>query len=159
MPDVAEAEMRRKDRFLDDYMLFLLASVSAAASEGFHAIVRDRGLKVPEWRVLASLYDSDGQMITRLAALAMMEQSRLTRIVERMDERGLVARSDDKADRRRVRVFLTDKGRALARDMVAEARDHEARLLALLPSGEARHLKRLLLKLHGRIGAVGPQEP
>ncbi|PQO23354.1 MarR family transcriptional regulator [Rhodobacteraceae bacterium WD3A24] len=155
----AEAEALREGRFLDDYLLFLLASVSAAASEGFHAIVRDRGLKVPEWRVLASLYDSDGQMITRLAALVMMEQSRLTRIVERMDERGLVTRRDDKADRRRVRVYLTAKGKAVAHEMVAEARDHEARLLSLLPAGQARQLKSLLLKLHGRIGAVGPEWP
>lgn len=135
----------------------MLASLSAAASEEFHDIVRERGLKVPEWRVLASLYDSDGQMVTRLAELALMEQSRLTRIVERMDDRGLVTRRGDDHDRRRVRVFLTEQGATLAREMVAEARAHETRVLSLLPAPQARQLKKLLAELHLRIGAARPE--
>ncbi|MRX48993.1 MarR family transcriptional regulator [Paracoccus sp. S-4012] len=134
--------------FLPDYLLFLLATASAAASEGFHARARQAGLRVPEWRVLGSLHDQDGQMITRLAQLSLMEQSRLTRVVERMVDRGLVIRQGDAGDRRRVRVWMTDEGRALARRVVAEARSHEAGLIALLGEAEGRQLKDLLKRLH-----------
>lgn len=157
-PDDAQAPDGREDRFLDDYLLFLLASVSAAASEEFHAIVRAHGLKVPEWRVLACLHDRDGQMVTHLAALALMEQSRLTRVLERMEERGLITRRGDASDRRRVRVHLTAKGAALAQDMVAQARAHEARTLALLPAARARQLKATLRRMQGLLGAVTPTE-
>ncbi|WP_043766957.1 MarR family winged helix-turn-helix transcriptional regulator [Roseivivax isoporae] len=138
------ADSREGVPFLPDYVLFLLASTSAAASEEFHAEVRANGLRVPEWRVLACLSDADGQMVTRLAALSLMEQSRLTRIIDQMDARGLVERRSDAADRRRVRVFLTPAGADLARRMIDKARAHETALLDRLPGGSGRELKRLL---------------
>lgn len=140
--------------FLPDYLLFLLASLSVRASEGFHAIARAEGLKVPEWRALAVLHDSDGQMITRLAALALMEQSRMTRVIERMETRGLVRRAGDARDRRRVRVMLTESGRALAAAMVARARAHEAGILATLPAAQRSQLKPAL---RGLLAALIPQ--
>lgn len=134
-------------RFLEDYLLFLLAAASASASAGFHQIIRENGLRVPEWRALACLHDKDGQMITRLAALALMEQSAMTRVIERMEERNLVERRGDTRDRRRVRVHLAPEGRALVETLVAEARSHEARVLALLPRAEHQRLKQSLAHL------------
>jgi DNA-binding MarR family transcriptional regulator len=130
--------------FLADYLPFLLALASAAASDGFHAFVRSRGLRVPEWRVLACLHDCDGTMITRLAAQALMEQSAMTRVIERMEERGLVARRSDPRDRRRARVHLTPEGRVLAGDLVARAQADDAELMAMLPPEQRDTLKPLL---------------
>lgn len=142
-----QADQAQSDRFLEDYLLFLLAAASASASAGFHAIVRDRGLRVPEWRALACLHDEDGQMITRLAALALMEQSAMTRVIERMEERGLVTRRGDTRDRRRVRVFLTPEGRSLVEALVRHARAHESQVLELLPAAERQTLKASLALL------------
>ncbi|MCC5987596.1 MAG: winged helix-turn-helix transcriptional regulator [Pararhodobacter sp.] len=133
--------------FLGDYLLFLLAAASASASAGFHAIVRQNGLRVPEWRVLACLHDRDGQMVTRLAALALMEQSAMTRVIERMEERSLVTRRSDPRDRRRVRVFLAPDGRALLEALLNLARDQEAQVLACLPPEQRRALKPMLASL------------
>ena len=79
----------KKPDFVSDYLLYLLAAASDAASEQFHKTVRKAGLRVPEWRVLACLYDHDGAMITELARLALVEQSRLTRIVLQMENAAL----------------------------------------------------------------------
>ena len=133
--------------FLNDYLLFLLAAASASASAGFHAIVRQNGLRVPEWRVLACLHDRDGQMVTRLAALALMEQSAMTRVVERMEERGLVTRQGDARDRRRVRVFLAPDGRSLLEPLLKRAREQEAQVLACLPPTQRHALKPVLADL------------
>ncbi|QFT58823.1 Organic hydroperoxide resistance transcriptional regulator [Sulfitobacter sp. THAF37] len=133
--------------FVSDYLLYLLAAASDAASAQFHAKVRAAGLRVPEWRVLACLLDDDGAMITKLAGIALAEQSRLTRIILQMETRGLVARRGDAADKRRVRVYLTDAGRALARDLVAEARVHEAALIQSLSGGDGARLKPALRSL------------
>lgn len=141
-----------KGRFVDDYLLYRLASVSSGASEAFYRIVRDHGLKPPEWRVLGSLDGDEGATITGLADLSFMEQSRMTRLVERMEAKGLVRRVADPDDRRRVRVFYTDAGRSLAATLIAAAKEHEARVLALLPPAEAAQLKSLLARLDERIG-------
>ena len=68
--------------FVENYLLYLLAAASEKASADFHEEVRAAGVRVPEWRVLACLADEDGAMITHLAALALAEQSRLTRIID-----------------------------------------------------------------------------
>ncbi len=147
MVETAASNPARESGFLEDYLLFLLAAASASASAGFHAIVRQHGLRVPEWRVLACLHDSDGQMVTRLASLALMEQSAMTRVVERMEERGLLERRGDSRDRRRVRVFLTDNGRALLGPLLGLAREQEAEILASLPPAQRAALKPMLASL------------
>ena len=149
---------RQGEGFLDDYLLFLLAAASTAASAEFHAQARAAGLKVPEWRVLACLWDTDGQMVTQLAQLTLMEQSRLTRVVERLVERGLVERHGDDDDRRRVRVHLTDAGAALAGPLVRLAKSHEAWLLGELGTRDAAALKRALRKLNRVVKAPVPQD-
>ena len=136
---------------VSDYLLYLLAAVSERASNQFHARVRKEGLRVPEWRVLACLYDEDGAMITQLARFALLEQSRLTKIIDQMAARGLVARRDDPGDKRRVRVFLTEHGRSLADRLVADALQHEAGILAALDGDEAAGLKPVLKALLDRM--------
>ena len=138
-----------QDGFVSSYLLYLLAAVSDRASAQFHAHARKHGLRVPEWRVLACLMDEDGAMVTRLAHLSLMEQSRLTRIIDQMAARGLVSRRSDPIDGRRVRVFLSDEGRRLAAQLIEDARAHELSILAGLSTEDAQALKPVLQKLLG----------
>lgn len=148
----AQQEVRHagEDRqgFVSNYLLYLLAAASDKASADFHLHVRARGLRVPEWRVLACLSDRDGLMVTQLAQLALMEQSRLTKIIDQMASSDLVTRANDERDRRRVRVFLTPKGRRSAEDLVAVAKAHEAHIVEQLAPGEAEPLKEALRRIH-----------
>lgn len=135
------------EKFVSSYLLYLLAASSEAASHQFHAKVRKLGLRVPEWRVLACLFDQDGLMITQLARFSLMEQSRMTRIVDQMEKRELVARKSDAGDGRRVRIYLTDDGRLMSTQLVLEAKDHEKRLLSALSPADAERIKPSLLRL------------
>lgn len=135
------------DGFVSNYLLYLLAAASDAASAQFHAHVRANGLKVAEWRVLACLIEKDGQMITRLARVALFEQSRLTRIIEKMEDRGLVTRRPDLRDGRRVRVHLTGDGRALADRLVTDAQVHENDLIAAVATDDGTEIKSVLKSL------------
>ena len=141
----------KQPEFVFDYLLYLLAASSEKASEQFHDQVRARGLRVPEWRVLACLADTDGMMITRLASLSLLEQSRMTRIIAQMENKNLVRRTVDTADKRRVRVQLTDKGREVADRLVAEAKTHEAALLSSLADTDAARIKGVLRVLLNRL--------
>ncbi len=138
-------------KFVSSYLLYLLAASSEAASHQFHARVRELGLRVPEWRVLACLFDQDGLMITQLARFSLMEQSRMTRIVDQMEKRGLVARRSDQGDGRRVRVYLTSEGQALSERLVEEAQDHEDNLLSALSPADAERIKPSLVRLLGAL--------
>lgn len=145
-------EAPEKTPFVDDYLLYLLAAVSHSASAQFHAHVRTLGLRVPEWRVLACLADADGAMVTRLARLSLLEQSRLTRILDQMEDRGLIRRRPDPQDARRVRVYQTDEGRALSERLVEDARTHESQLLKQLAPKDAQAIKPVLKALLASMG-------
>ena len=136
-----------EDTFVSGYLLYLLAASSEQASAQFHARIREHGLRVPEWRVLACLVDNDGMMITRLASLSLLEQSRMTRIIDQMVARGLLHRVTDSDDKRRVRLRLTETGREVATEVVAEARAHEAKLLSALADTDAARIKMVLQTL------------
>lgn len=136
-----------KDTFVSGYLLYLLAASSEHASAQFHAQVSAHGLRVPEWRVLACLVDNDGLMITKLAKLSLMEQSRMTRIVDQMHGRGLLLRTEDTQDKRRVRISLTAEGRRIAEALVGQAKAHEAQLLSSLADTDAARIKSVLATL------------
>lgn len=150
-------QAEQDEGFVRDYLLYLLAAASDAASGDFHVRVRARGLRVPEYRVLACLADHDGQMVTQLAQLALMEQTRLSKIIDQMAEKGLVSRRDDRRDRRRVRVFLTNQGRRLAEELVDEAKAHERSIVERLAPGEAARLKESLKQVMALFGRLPPE--
>jgi len=142
-----QEESRKETGFVADYLLYLLAAASEYASAEFHRQVRKSGLRVPEWRVLAGLYDCDGLMVTELARISLYEQSRLTHIIAQMEKRGLVRRGSDPEDLRRVRVNLTVEGRKVAEQLVKKARVHEDNLLRALQDGDSSRLKPALRDL------------
>jgi MarR family transcriptional regulator, organic hydroperoxide resistance regulator len=137
-------------RFVDDYLAYLLAAASARVSAEFHEEVKRARLSVPKWRVLASLADGAPSTVGGLAALVLVSQPTLTKIVKRMAREGLVRAADDPADRRRTLVRIAPKGRARVSGLLAAAKAHETARLASYAPGEVAKLKRLLKDLIGR---------
>jgi DNA-binding MarR family transcriptional regulator len=71
----------------------------------------ERGLTLRWYDVLVHLEaTTDGLPMNELAARILSSKSGLTRVVDRMDEAGLVRRERPAHDRRVVNVFLTGKG-------------------------------------------------
>ena len=80
------------DRFVDDYLLYLLARASHALSAEFHGTLRKAGVSVPVWRVLATLSGSPGETVTGLAEACLLQQPTMTKLLDRMVRDGMVKR-------------------------------------------------------------------
>lgn len=61
--------------------------------------------------IIISLYHNDGQSLKELTACRNVKASTTTTMVSRMEKLGLVKKVADEKDRRKTRVYLTDKGR------------------------------------------------
>ncbi|MEJ5943787.1 MarR family transcriptional regulator [Pseudokineococcus basanitobsidens] len=86
----------------------------------------------------------DGLRVSDLASALRIAPRSATEVVDGLEERGLVVRASDPADRRAVVLRASDAGRALSRDVeVARARGGEA-LLARLGADDRVELARLL---------------
>lgn len=107
---------------------------------------RSADLSHAEYGVLRCLSASEDREIHmgRLAATASVTPSHLSRIVARLERRGLLARSTDPADARRTLARLTEPGVILLRDVdpgyIAEVR---ARVFELLEGEQVDQLEDL----------------
>lgn len=91
----------------------------------------------------------------------LLSQPSVSRLIDRLAARGLVAKSDDPVDARGTVVTLTDEGVALFRRVGADhGRVIADRMLAALDPDELRTLRTLTDKLRGGAapGAPGAQE-
>jgi DNA-binding MarR family transcriptional regulator len=137
-------------RFVDDYLLSLLARASYVVSSEFHGRLRARGVSVPVWRVLATL-SGGPETVTALAEACLLQQPTMTKVLDRMERDGLVKRQQDARDRRLVRVHLAQRGEAMVADLLAAARAHEAEVVARHPdAGAIKDLLRALIARQGR---------
>lgn len=137
-------------RFVDDYLGYLLGQANHALYKDFDQQVRAAGLSSIEWRVLATLHDSDPITVSQLAREVLAKQPTVTKLVQRMADQGWVALLADPADQRRTLVDVTPTGRRLVRPLLEKARAHEAAMLRSLGASEQAALKKLLAKLAAR---------
>lgn len=73
--------------------------------------------------VLMHIDDDSGSPSTSIAPLLGMEVTSMSRLLNSMEEKGLIIRKQDKEDKRMVRIFLTEEGkekRKIARRVVKQ---------------------------------------
>ncbi len=104
-----------------------------------------------EYDVLYTLSKCPGpQRMSELNRHVLLSQPALSRLVDRLADRGLVRREADPADGRGVRLSLTDAGRALQRQIGRwHARDVATAMIKELSPAELRQLQAICLKLAG----------
>jgi DNA-binding MarR family transcriptional regulator len=78
-------------------------------------------LSLTQLRVLGILRDRRLRM-AELAGYLGLEKSTISGLVDRAEQRGLLARARSGDDRRAVEVFMTDEGRRLAETVEADVR-------------------------------------
>lgn len=146
-----------RDSFARNYLSYLLARASHIVSSVFHESLEQWNLSVPEWRVLACLSDVEGLSVGELAAMAIMKQPRLTKVLDGMVESGLIRRRGAPEDRRRVTIHLTAKGASKVKPVLAAAKQHEEDFLGHFTRDERLTIKYaldLLIDRHATHGAA-----
>ena len=137
--------------FVDDYLPALLAQASQLISSEFHAVARRQGFSVSEWRVMATLSGGTAVSIGQLAQVTITKQPTVTRLLDRMEANGHVARLPHDSDRRVTLVRITRKGAMKVGRLMELAREHELRVLepfGLLRAEELKHTLRQMIELH-----------
>ena len=136
---------------LIDTIAPLLAQQRQKWAERCHA----HGLSLVGFQVVALLEMHGPMPMTRLADELGVALPNATGIVGRLAERGIVARGTDPADRRVVRIDLTDTGRNLINDMESARRDRLRRLVGVLTDDQQRRLLRSVRDLQAAAIALG----
>lgn len=136
---------------LDRSFGFLLHDIARLMRKRYEQRARPLGLTRAQWQVLAHLQRHEGINQSGLAELLEIEPITIARLLDRMEEAGLVERRADPADRRARRLFLTERawpmlerGRALGDQVRAEA-------FTGLTAAEREQLIDMLLRVRGNL--------
>ncbi|MGH8573724.1 MAG: MarR family winged helix-turn-helix transcriptional regulator [Gammaproteobacteria bacterium] len=126
---------------------YLASQVSKYGRRQLERVLREHGLGLVHDAVLTALSDFGPLAQQELADSLDLNKSHLVGPIDELEDRGLVKRSRDAADRRRNHVTLTPDGQALvARLQPAGLRSQQGFLDALSPA-EQRTLVSLLQRV------------
>jgi DNA-binding MarR family transcriptional regulator len=139
---------------LDAYLPYLLNRAGARIAGAFSEEVRPLGATLQTWRVLAALRERDGRRMGDLSETTSIEVSTLTRLVDNMEKKGLVARRRAVADARAVTLHATPAGRRLTQRILPIAERYERVALTGFSAAESDALKAALRRLYGNMDAL-----
>ena len=123
-------------------LLQLLTRAERLMSRRCTAILGAQGCSLDAWRVLTLLSDGAGRPMTDVAEQTFLPPGTLTKLVDQLVDDNLVYRRVDDLDRRRIRAYLTPRGRRLHERI---SRELAASLTELATAGADRELLAALL--------------
>jgi homoprotocatechuate degradation regulator HpaR len=121
-----------------------LLKAREAVMAGFRPDLEAHDLTEQQWRVLRVLVEHPGITAGELAERAALLKPSLSRIVGRLEQRGLVERRTGEGDLRLARLSMTVAGRRLVRTIAPRS---ETRYRAI----EAAYGRERLAELHGML--------
>lgn len=101
---------------LDRQVCFPLYAASNLLNRLYRPILGDLGLTYPQYLVMLVLWKHTPQTVGSLGDMLHLDSGTLTPLLKRMELAGLISRTRDADDERRVLIDLTAKGRGLRAD-------------------------------------------
>lgn len=102
---------------MKESIAFLISDVSRLMRRRFDERARAIGVTRTQWRVLKFLQRGEGINQGGLAEMLEVEPITACRMIDRLEEAGLVERRRDPSDRRAWQIFLTERARPLLDDL------------------------------------------
>jgi DNA-binding MarR family transcriptional regulator len=133
---------------LDAFLPFRLSVASNLVSD----VIADSykslfGLKIPEWRALALIGETDGITQLEVASRSRLDKVTVSRATIALSARGLVARKQHPSDGRSQLLTLTPAGRDLYSKIVPEALALERQIFAGIAESELQNFIKTLNKI------------
>jgi DNA-binding MarR family transcriptional regulator len=139
--------MVKKNKINTDCYIFLLSR----ASQKGHQLVQKRlepyEITNIQYVVLEMLWNQEGFTAAELGKRLMIDKATLSGILERMVAGGWVVKSPGERDKRIIRLFPSEKARALKKKLIKERERANEELLAGFNKEERTTLKKFLLEL------------
>lgn len=126
---------------------YLLRMVSNVVSQGFARKVAGEGVTVAEWAILRSLYGSDAIAPSALARKMGMTKGAISKLADRLLEKGLIERTGNAEDKRGHSLSLSVVGAKAVPVLAGLADENDAAFFAVLSDEDRERLRGLLQAL------------
>lgn len=139
---------------LENAVPYLLARAGMRMGQSFSAELKQYGISLTEWRVCVALRHQPHQRLSELASNTSTEPSALSRSIESLLQRGLLARDRVGDDALARSLVLSDEGLALTERIIPAAQLYERIALAGLTPAQADQLRDLLRRVYDNMDAL-----
>jgi len=104
---------------LEQQVCFAIYSAMHAVNKAYMPLLEKIALTYPKYLAMLVLWEADDVTVKELGERLLLDSGTLTPLLKRLESMGLVQRARDPKDERKVRLFLTGKGRDLRRDALS----------------------------------------
>jgi len=136
---------------MDTNFAFEVSETALALRRAFDRRAAEQDVTRAQWRVLSFLKREDGLRQVALADHLDVEPITLCRMVDRLEEAGLVERRADESDRRARRIYLTEKARPIIEELRRIAEDLIEEALAGVSEEEQAGVRGVLARVRGNV--------
>ncbi len=132
---------------------YLVRQTHRAFMRSLQARIAPHGVSIGMWYFLRALWEEDGISQRELSQRVGMMEPTTASALNNMERKGFVHRVRNRADRRIVNVFLTERGRALREQLLPLAAEVNRVALRGISGEELAHLRAILTKLGAGLDA------
>ena len=150
--------MEMPEFHLERFLPYLVHRVGSQLAEGFEEQFAEAGVSLPEWRVLAVLFEYGPQSMGDIARRTSINASTMTRLIGQMEKRNLVERARPAANQRTVNVWLLQSGNRAVATLLPKVLDYEKKLSACFSGAELETFKILLTKFFNTLTSDASSE-
>jgi DNA-binding MarR family transcriptional regulator len=122
--------------------------VSNAVSQAFAKKLSDSGVTVAEWVILREMYsNNDTSSQSVVADITGLTRGAVSKLIERLVQKGFVTRTEASGDRRYQDIKLTPAAVKLVPKLAHIADENDDGFFSVLSNSEQQTLTQLLIKL------------
>ncbi len=130
---------------------YLVRQTHRAFTRSLQARIAPHGVSVGMWFFLRALWQEDGISQRELSHRVGMMEPTTASALNTMERRGFVRRLRNRTDRRILNVFLTERGRALKRELLPLAAEVNEVALRGVAADEVARVRAVLGKLQANL--------
>ena len=134
---------------------YWLDRLRSLVSGGFEAALAAQDVTVAQWSVLTTLYRGEARTPRELAAFIAVDAGALTRLLDRLEAKGLLRRVPAPGDRRSLHLELTERARDITPALAALADANDRAFFGALTPQDHAQFRQLLARLLAQ-GGVAP---
>jgi MarR family transcriptional regulator, organic hydroperoxide resistance regulator len=138
---------------------FLLANIAHLHHTRAHQLLDSVGLYRGQPPVLRALWQQEGLTQTELADRMKITPATMTKMLQRMEKTGFIQRKMDSEDQRVSRVYLTEMGRSVQKDLEALFGQMEAETFENFTLEDRDRLRRFFQQIRENLIVATGEEP
>ncbi len=105
--------MKYEQLKLENQLCFPFYAVSRLITRAYQEDLDALGITYPQYLVLMVLWEKDNVSVIEIGEKLILNTNTVTPLLKRMENIGLITRTQAKTDQRKVLIALTEKGRSM----------------------------------------------